>query len=66
MGTAFDCFSELAHTMNPSVSEESKKHRQILKSAMEKQGFTNYPKEWWHFALKDEPYKNDYFDFEVQ
>jgi D-alanyl-D-alanine dipeptidase len=33
---------------------------------MEKQGFTNYPKEWWHFVLKDEPYKSDYFDFEVQ
>ncbi len=66
MGTTFDCFSELAHTANPSVSEDSKKYRQILKSAMEKEGFTNYPKEWWHFVLKDEPYKNDYFDFEVQ
>jgi len=66
MGTAFDCFSELAHTDNPSVSEEARKHRQILKSAMEKQGFTNYPKEWWHFVMKNEPYKNDYFDFEVQ
>ncbi|MBK9322889.1 MAG: M15 family metallopeptidase [Bdellovibrionaceae bacterium] len=66
MGTAFDCFSELAHTTNPSIPEESQKHRQILKAAMEKQGFTNYPKEWWHFVLKDEPYKSDYFDFEVQ
>lgn len=66
MGTTFDCFSELAHTANPSLSEAQKKHRQVLKSAMEKQGFKNYPKEWWHFILKDEPYKNDYFDFEVQ
>jgi D-alanyl-D-alanine dipeptidase len=66
MGTTFDCFSELAHTANPSVSEEARKNRQILKLAMEKQGFTNYSKEWWHFSLKNEPYKNDYFDFENQ
>lgn len=66
MGTAFDCFTELAHTANSSISNEAQKNRQILKSAMEKQGFTNYPKEWWHFVMKDETYKNDYFDFEVQ
>lgn len=66
MGTTFDCFSELAATASPLVSEEVRKNRQILKSAMEKQGFTNYPKEWWHFVMKDEPYKKDYFDFEVQ
>lgn len=66
MGTTFDCFSELAHTANPAVPKEFLEHRQILKSAMEKQGFTNYPKEWWHYTLKGEPYKNDYFDFEVE
>jgi D-alanyl-D-alanine dipeptidase len=66
MGTTFDCFSELAHTANLSIPEKSQKNRKILKSAMEKQGFANYPKEWWHFVLKDEPYKSDYFDFEVQ
>lgn len=66
MGTTFDCFSELAHTANPTVPETVRKNREILKSAMEKQGFTNYPKEWWHFTMKDEPYKNDYFDFEIQ
>lgn len=66
MGTTFDCFSELAHTANSSIPENLRKNRQILKSAMEKQGFTNYPKEWWHFVMKDEPYKNEYFDFEIQ
>ena len=24
---------------------------------MEKHGFVNYPKEWWHFTLQDEPFK---------
>jgi len=29
--------------------------RQILRSAMEAQGFTVYPQEWWHFDYKDWP-----------
>ncbi len=66
MGTAFDCFSERAYTANTAISNEAQQNRQLLKSAMEKHGFTNYAKEWWHFVLKDEPYKNDYFDFEVE
>ncbi|MGZ3743485.1 MAG: M15 family metallopeptidase [Pseudobdellovibrionaceae bacterium] len=66
MGTSFDCFSELANTSNSSVSREAIKNREILKAAMKKFGFANYQKEWWHFTLKDEPYKTEYFDFEVQ
>ena len=66
MGTSFDCFSELAHTDNPNVSADAKKNRQLLKSAMEKFGFQNYPKEWWHFTLANEPFKDQYFDFVVE
>jgi D-alanyl-D-alanine dipeptidase len=29
--------------------------RQILRTAMEAQGFTAYPQEWWHFDYKDWP-----------
>lgn len=66
MGTMYDCFSTLANTANPKITSEAKKNRELLKTAMEKQGFSNYPKEWWHFTLKNEPYKNDYFDFVVE
>lgn len=66
MGTAYDCFSELSHTDSPKISKRAKKNRQILKSAMEKHGFSNYELEWWHFVLKDEPYKDQYFDFDVR
>ena len=66
MGTAYDCFSEVAHTANPTVSAEARKNRELLKAAMERAGFSNYPKEWWHFTLKDEPHKDQYFDFEIQ
>jgi D-alanyl-D-alanine dipeptidase len=66
MGTSFDCFSEIAFTANASISAEAKANRALLREAMEKHGFKNYPKEWWHFSLNDEPYKAQYFDFEVQ
>ncbi len=66
MGTTVDCFSELANTAHPGVSEQAQKNREILKLAMEKQGFKNYSKEWWHYFLKNDPYKKDFFDFEVQ
>ena len=33
---------------------------------MEKHGFVNYAKEWWHYTLRDEPYPDTYFDFPVQ
>jgi D-alanyl-D-alanine dipeptidase len=29
--------------------------RQILRTAMEAEGFTVYPQEWWHFDYKDWP-----------
>lgn len=66
MGTTVDCFSVLANTDNPLISKEAKQNRQILKTAMERYGFKNYSKEWWHYTLNNETYKNEYFDFEVQ
>ncbi len=66
MGTSFDCFSEGAFTADKSISPEAQFNRAILRKVMEKHGFKNYPKEWWHFSLTDEPYKSNYFDFEVQ
>lgn len=66
MGTSWDCFSPLSHTMNPKIGEEQKKNRLLLKTTMEKYGFKNYSKEWWHFTLKNEPYPNTYFNFNVE
>lgn len=65
MGTEFDFFGEEAHTHNPTISADAKKNRQLLLSIMEKAGFENYTKEWWHFTLKNEPFPNQYFDFDV-
>ncbi len=48
MGTPYDTFSEAAHTANATGS--AAENRQLLKSAMQQQGFTSYDKEWWHFS----------------
>lgn len=66
MGTAFDFFGELSHTLNPNISETAKKNRLLLKTLMEEHGFENYHKEWWHFTLKNEPFKDQYFNFPIK
>ena len=49
MGTPFDTFSAAAHTAN--ASGKAAANRQILKAAMEREGFLNYDQEWWHFSF---------------
>jgi D-alanyl-D-alanine dipeptidase len=65
-GTGYDCFDSLAHTLNPAIKGNQKKNRMILKSAMEKRGFRNLSKEWWHYTLKSEPFPKQSFNFPVQ
>ena len=48
MGTPFDTFSAAAHTAN--ATGEAGANRQRLKAAMEREGFTNYDQEWWHYS----------------
>jgi D-alanyl-D-alanine dipeptidase len=66
MGTGFDCFNELSHTENNSITAQQRANRLLLKSLMEKYGFKNLAEEWWHFTLKNEPFPNTYFDFEIK
>ncbi|GAA1565024.1 M15 family metallopeptidase [Actinomadura kijaniata] len=66
MGTGYDCFDSLANTADPRVTGQAKANRKLLKTTLERQGFANYSKEWWHFTLKNEPFPNRYFDFPVQ
>jgi D-alanyl-D-alanine dipeptidase len=48
MGTPFDHFSPAAWTKN--ASGIILKNRLLLKKVMERQGFANYDKEWWHYT----------------
>ncbi|MBU2548575.1 MAG: M15 family metallopeptidase [Proteobacteria bacterium] len=66
MGTGFDCFHELSHTANPDVGPRQRLNRLLLKTLMEKHGFVNYSKEWWHYSFRDEPYPKTFFDFPIK
>ena len=68
MGTGFDCFDTLANTEDPRVGGDQMKNRTLLLEGLERQGFANYDKEWWHFTYKPggrEPYPETFFDFPV-
>ena len=66
MGGTFDLFSEISHPDYPNLTDEQKLNRQILHDAMIKAGFKGLDSEWWHFTLKDEPYPDTYFNFDVE
>ena len=66
MGGTFDLFSEISHPAYAKLTAEQKKNRQILRDAMLKAGFKGISSEWWHYTLKNEPYPDTYFDFDVE
>ena len=66
MGGTFDLFSEISHPDYKKLTKKQKKNRKILYDAMTKAGFKNIDSEWWHFTLKNEPYPDTYFDFDVE
>ncbi|MFH9554269.1 M15 family metallopeptidase [Streptomyces sp. NPDC017435] len=65
MGTGFDCFDTLAHTLDPRVQGQQRANRTLLKGTLEALGFVNLAEEWWHYTFKPEPYPDTYFDFPV-
>jgi D-alanyl-D-alanine dipeptidase len=66
MGTGFDCFDPLAWTASTSVTPQQRANRLLLRTLMEKHGFQNYAREWWHYTLREEPFPDRYFDFPVR
>jgi D-alanyl-D-alanine dipeptidase len=53
MPSAYDEFSERAFPAYTGGTAESRRLRDLLREAMEAEGFTVYPAEWWHFDFKD-------------
>jgi D-alanyl-D-alanine dipeptidase len=51
MGTGYDCSDVKAHTAARLITADQRRWRNVLVSAMTRQGFVNYSKEWWHFSL---------------
>ncbi len=65
MGTGYDCFDTLAHTLDARIQGRARRNRLLLKRTLERVGFENYENEWWHYTLRDERYPDRYFDFPV-
>ena len=66
MGSPYDFFGESSWVAHDDLTEQQKKNRQLLQTVMLKHNFRNYPKEWWHFTLRWEPFPKTYFDFDVE
>ncbi|WP_083191742.1 M15 family metallopeptidase [Formosa haliotis] len=66
MGSPFDFFGEPSWGSFVKLSKDQKANRMLLQHVMQKHGFRSYSKEWWHFTLRNEPFKNQYFNFPVE
>lgn len=66
MGTPFDFFGRQSWVDYDSLTEKQKANRRLLQDIMLNNGFVNYQQEWWHFTLKNQPFKSTYFDFPVE
>lgn len=65
MGTHFDYFGEASYTASSNIPMKASDNRMYLKKIMEFCGFENFHKEWWHFTFINEPYPDQYFDFDI-
>lgn len=65
MGTGFDCFDTLAHTLDPRIQGAQRANRLLLKNELEQVGFVNLAEEWWHYTFQPETFPGTYFDFPI-
>jgi D-alanyl-D-alanine dipeptidase len=65
MGSPYDFFGKESWVANTNLTAQQRANRMLLQNVMQKHGFRNYAKEWWHFTLRGEPFPKTYFDFEV-
>jgi D-alanyl-D-alanine dipeptidase len=65
MVSTYDETTDRAHPEYPGGTSLQRWHRDLLRTAMEGEGFTVYEAEWWHFDYKDwqkYPIGNEVFD----
>ncbi len=66
MGAGYDYFDPLSWPSDMRPTAEQRSNRALLRSVMLANGFKPLKEEWWHFTLKNEPYTDTYFEFEVK
>ena len=49
MVSGYDEFTDRAYPEYPGGTSQQRYHRELLRRAMEAEGFANYPAEWWHY-----------------
>lgn len=52
-GTKFHEYNDSTFTFNSHITKAQRKNRKDLIKIMKKQGFVNFPGEWWHFSYGD-------------
>ena len=53
MPSLYDEMTERAYPGYPGGTPEQRQRRDLLRSAMEREGFTVFESEWWHFDYRD-------------
>jgi D-alanyl-D-alanine dipeptidase len=66
MGSSVDLMDEASNSNSKLISDDAQKNREYFIKVMNDCGFENYPTEWWHFTLRDEPFPETYFNFDVK
>ncbi len=67
MGSTYDLLGEASHySYSTGLSPEQIANRHLLREVMSRHGFRPIACEWWHFTLRNEPYPNTYFNFELK
>ena len=66
MGSPYDFFGKPSWVDYDNITAKQKANRLLLQSIMMKYDFKHYSKEWWHFTLRDEPFPDTYFDFNIE
>jgi serine beta-lactamase-like protein LACTB len=49
----YDEISDRSYPNYPGGTSQQRWHRELLRDAMTREGFTVYYTEWWHFDYKD-------------
>jgi D-alanyl-D-alanine dipeptidase len=66
MGSRFDFFSKKSWVRYKNITPQQRGNRVLIHTIMVRYGFKSYAEEWWHFTLKNEPYSDKYFNFDVK
>ncbi|NUR97768.1 MAG: D-Ala-D-Ala dipeptidase VanX [Kribbellaceae bacterium] len=65
MGGDHDLMDSISRHGAAGITAAQARNRETLASVMEAAGFERYESEWWHYALRDEPYPHTYFDIPI-